>query len=229
MVFQERGTMMVEHKRKFRTGGTDPTHRLRSLIQKGLALCLFVPLRLKHQGIYASPRVVTDLTQCYFYHTIDLPELSLIEGNWDLRAGLHEYLGNFDFRGKRVLDVGAANGILSFSMEKYGAEVISFDLDEHDDWDIVPFANWTDYKHISNVHKMMVDRLNNAYWFCHRLNKSQAKVVYGNVYNIPEEMGPVDVAVYGSILLHLRDPFLALQNGLRLTREAVIVTEALRG
>ena len=49
-----------------------------------------------------------------------------------------------------------------------------------------------------------------------------------NVYRIPEQIGPVDVAVYGSIPLHLRDPFLALQSGLKLTREAVIVSELLR-
>jgi hypothetical protein len=94
---------------------------------------------------------------------------------------------------------------------------------------MVPFANWRDYKHIADLHKAMIDKLNNAYWFCHRLNNSQAKMVYGNIYNIPEEIGLVDVTVYGSVLLHLRDPFLALQNGLKLTREAVIVTEALRG
>jgi hypothetical protein len=123
----------------------------------------------KNRHIYASPRVVTDITQCYFYHTIDLPEIGTVEGNWDLRAGLHEYLGNFDFRGKRVLDIGTANGILSFWMEKHGAEVISFDLDKEGDWDMVPFANWPEYEQISNDRKTIIDRLNNAYWFCHRL------------------------------------------------------------
>jgi hypothetical protein len=186
-------------------------------------------MALENHSIFANPRIVTDLAQCYFYHTIDLPGLGTIEGNWDLRASLSEYLGSFDFRGKRVLDIGAANGLLSFSIEKAGAEVISFDLDKHGAWDAVPFANWRDYKHIVDLHKAMIDKLNNAYWFCHRLNNSQAKMVYGNIYNIPEEIGFVDVAVYGSILLHVRDPFLALQIGLKLTREAVIVTEALRG
>jgi len=142
---------------------------------------------------------------------------------------MSEYLGDFDFRGKRVLDVGTANGILSFSMEKAGAEVVSFDLDKHGSWDLVPFANWTEHDHIARDHKAMIDQLNNAYWFCHRLYNSKAKVVYGNVYNIPEEIGLVDVAMYGCILLHLRDPFLALQSGLKITRESVIVTECLRG
>jgi predicted nicotinamide N-methyase len=35
------------------------------------------------------------------------------------------YLGNFDFVGKRVLDVGAASGFLTFEMEKRGAEVVA--------------------------------------------------------------------------------------------------------
>jgi hypothetical protein len=67
--------------------------------------------------------------------------------------------------------------------------------------------------------------INNGYWLNHRLLGSKAKAVYGDVYNIPEEIGPVDAAFYGSILLHLRDPFLALQRGARLARSTLIVTD----
>src|ERR1700720_3412541 len=41
------------------------------------------------------------------------------------------------------------------------------------------------------------------------------------------QIGPVDISVFGNILLHLRDPFLALYNALRLTRSTVIVTDVL--
>lgn len=180
-------------------------------------------------NIYEEPRKVEDIDDCYFYHTIDIPGYGTMEGNWDLRKGLNEYLGRVDFLGKRVLDVGTANGILCFEMEKKGAEVVAFDLSRDAEWDMVPFAKWKEYKAISKERRSIVDRLNNAYWFCHERLDSKAKVVYGNVYSIPEETGPVDVAVYGSILLHLRDPFLALQNGARLTRETIIITEVHRG
>ena len=50
---------------------------------------------------------------------------------------------------------------------------------------------------------------------------------YGTVYAIPEALGPVDVGVLGSILLHVRDPFLALQNAARLTRDTLVVAEPL--
>jgi hypothetical protein len=178
---------------------------------------------------YAAPRLVTELEDCYFYHTIELPGGRTMKGNWDLRGGLAEYLGHVDFGGCRVLDVGAANGLLSFFMEAQGAEVVSFDLDQNVTWDLVPFAAWADHEATQPGRRLITHRLNNAYWFGHRLLKSTARVVYGSVYDIPQEIGAVDMAVYGSILLHLRDPFLALQNGLRLTRETAIVVEPLHG
>jgi hypothetical protein len=187
------------------------------------------PVSSEDNSIYTRPRAVAELGDCYFYHTIDVPGAGTVNGDWDLRAGLTAYLGEYDFRGKRVLDVGAANGVLSFFMEDRGATVVSFDLDQDGEWDMVPFFNWPDFDHISRERKTIINRLNSAYWFCHGRRRSQAKVVYGNVYRIPAAIGPVDVAVYGSILLHLRDPFLALQSGLKLAREAVIVTESLRG
>src|SRR5271169_692926 len=90
---------------------------------------------------YAEPRNITSLDDCYFYHSMDLPGYGAVSGEWDLRTGLDAYLGNYDFAGKRVLDVGAASGILSFHAESRGAEVVSFDLSEEYSWDIVPFAN----------------------------------------------------------------------------------------
>ena len=51
-------------------------------------------------------------------------------------------------------------------------------------------------------------------------------MVYGTVYTVPKEIGMVDISTFGAILLHVRDPFLALQNALRLTRETVIITDS---
>jgi hypothetical protein len=179
-------------------------------------------------SIYAEPRSVSDLKECYFYHTMDIPGHGTITGNWDLRSKLDAYLGHVDFRNKRVLDVGAASGLVSFQVEQQGADVVSFDLDPNHDWDVVPFAKWN-YKEGFVERRESARKLNNAYWFAHQAFRSRAKMVNGNVYAIPEGIGPVDIAIYGSILLHLRDPFLALQNGLRLTTETVIISEVHRG
>jgi hypothetical protein len=63
-------------------------------------------------SIYAEPRVVTNPAQCIFYHTMDIPGYGHVQGDWDLRGHERQYLGNVDFAGKRVLEVGTASGYL---------------------------------------------------------------------------------------------------------------------
>jgi hypothetical protein len=72
--------------------------------------------------------------------------------------------------------------------EQQGAEVVSFDLDPNHDWDVVPFAKW-DYKEGFAERRQSARKLNNAYWFAYRAFGSNAKMVTGSVYAIPEEIG----------------------------------------
>jgi hypothetical protein len=42
---------------------------------------------------------------------MELPGRGVIEGrDWDLRGSVDEYLGNVDFAGQRVLEIGPASG-----------------------------------------------------------------------------------------------------------------------
>ncbi len=179
---------------------------------------------LKEKELYAAPRVVTDLRDCAFYHSMHIPGYGEIKGDWDLRGFEHRYLGGVDFRGKRVLEMGTASGFFCFYMEGRGAEVVSFDLSEEYNWDVVPFAGF-DQERILAARREEIRKLNNGYWLGHRAHGSRARVVYGNIYDLPMEIGPVDIATFGSILPHLQNPFLALQKALSLTRETVIVSE----
>jgi hypothetical protein len=176
--------------------------------------------------IYAQPREITALEDCTFYHTMDVPGYGEVGGHWDLRPNVDKYLGGVNLKGKRVLEVGTANGYLCFHMERQGAEVVAFDLSHEYPADVVPFARWDHRQGVSD-HKGMMKQLNNGWWLAHRAFNSKARVVYGTTYNIPAEIGPVDIATFGAILLHLRDPFFALQNAAKLTREKMIVTEPL--
>ena len=91
--------------------------------------------------LFETPRLIRDINECYFYHTIDLPGYGTVNGAWDLRKNIEAYLGNFDFSGKTVLDVGTAGGFLTFHMESKGAKVTSFDLTSGKLWNIVPYIN----------------------------------------------------------------------------------------
>ncbi len=175
------------------------------------------------KGLYAEPKIVTDINQCYFYQAVDIPGYGYVPGEWDLREGINEYLGNVNFKGKKVLDVGTAIGYICFYVEKQGAEVIAFDVNEDFLMDYIPFAHYN-YVQYALDNKRNIAKMNNSFWYCHRIFNSKAKMVYGTVYAFPEEIGPVDISMFGCILLHLRDPFQALQNVLRLTKETVIIT-----
>jgi SAM-dependent methyltransferase len=173
---------------------------------------------------YATPRTVNDLDECFFYHTTELPGVGLIPGLWDLRGRVNEYLGHVALSGQRVLELGSASGFLTFEMERQGAEVVGYDLSEEQEWDSVPYAALEMSKEVDR-RKEHIRKLNNSFWLSHSLMDSKARMIYGSVYSVPPEAGPFDVAVFGSILLHLRDPFLALQQSLRLTRRTAVITD----
>jgi hypothetical protein len=179
---------------------------------------------ISNPSLYASPRVVTDLGECIFYHTMDIPGVGHVDGIWDLRGRERAYIGGVDVRGQRVLEIGTANGFLCFYMEKHGAKVVAYDLDEHLDWDIVPTAGAL-AEGVPEQRRRQIRQMNNGYWLCHRAFASKAKVVYGSAYEVPEAIGPVDTVTFCSVLLHLRDPFRAMQSGLRLAQRTAVVTE----
>src|SRR5262249_15034899 len=71
-----------------------------------------------------------ELAECTFYHCLDLPGLGTVPGQWDLRPGVDSYFGGYDLAGATVLEIGTASGFVCFEMERRGADVIAFDLDE---------------------------------------------------------------------------------------------------
>jgi hypothetical protein len=43
---------------------------------------------------YQAPRTVTDLSTCFFYHSMDIPGYGTQKGHWDLRGRFNDYIGN---------------------------------------------------------------------------------------------------------------------------------------
>jgi SAM-dependent methyltransferase len=176
------------------------------------------------QPPFAAPINVTDIAECYFYHTMDVPGHGVVTGEWDLRGGVDDYLGHEDVAGKRVLEIGTASGFLCFEMERRGADVVAYDLSAAQSWDVVPYAGLDMSRELAQ-RRDHITRLNKSWWFNHRALGSRAKVVYGTVYAIPASIGPIDLCTFGAILLHVRDPFLALQNAAALRPATIVVTE----
>ena len=173
-------------------------------------------------NIFATPLKVEDAADCYFYHTMELPGHGVLEGrDWDLRAGVDEYLGKVDFAGQRVLEIGPASGFLTFEMEKRGADVASVELTEEYGWDFVPYPA-KKLQDVFGPRRIVMQQLKNSYWFSHAAHQSKAKVYYGDVYNLPDALGQFDIAVMAAVLLHCRDPLRIIEQCGRIARLLII-------
>ena len=183
--------------------------------------------------LYQTPRTVSSASECDFYHSMDVPGLGVVEGQWDLRDGVDEYLGGYDFERKRVLEIGPATGFLTFHMEKRAREVVAVDLPIDDAfWDFVPYHHLglADRKERQNstVHqgfKQHIERIRNGFWYAYEKFESQSKVYYGSPYDLPDELGSFDVAVMSAVLLHTQSPVRTLESCARLVTDSIIITE----
>lgn len=172
---------------------------------------------------YETPPVEPPaLEECTFYASIDLPELGLQQGQWDLRNAYDDYFGGHDFTGERVLDIGTASGALAFEMERRGAsELVAFDLGEGLTYDCrlpTPDQTLADFR-------QGLRRIKNAFWLTHHLLGSEVKVVYGHVNDLPPELEAFDTIMMGNVLQHLQDPVGAVLQAVKHT-DHLIVTEA---
>jgi SAM-dependent methyltransferase len=175
-------------------------------------------------SVFAEPRTVSSIGDCHFYHSMSIPDHGEVTAEWDLRGREAEYLGNIDLAGKTVLEIGTASGHLCFWMEKQGAEVVAYDLSENQNWDIVPYST-RDFCGFVQGRKAHMRKINNSWWFAHERFASKARVAYGTVYDLSDRLGRFDIVTLGSILLHLRDPFLAMQKAASLALSTMVVTD----
>jgi hypothetical protein len=166
------------------------------------------------------------LEDCYFYHCVRLPDGSFVEGPWDLLDNELEYLGGIDVTGRSVLEFGPASGWLTLWMTDRGAEVVVLDIGWDLVPDLIPLATF-DLETMRRKQAEFCARVVSAWWYLRREWGHSARAVYAPIYDLPRDLGRYDVAVFGSILLHLRDPFLALEQAAAFTDDTIVVVEPL--
>jgi hypothetical protein len=181
------------------------------------------------EALFATPRRGLNISECQFYHTMDLPGHGLVTadpgaGGWDLRGKEDDLLGHVDFTGKRLLEIGPASGFLTFAAEKRGATVVCVEVTEDYVYDIVPFPGLRE--RWAPAFRSAWRPCTNAYWFAHECFHSKAQVHYGNGYAIPQELGIFNVALVANMLLHNRDPLKILEGCAALATDEIIVVES---
>jgi tRNA (mo5U34)-methyltransferase len=120
---------------------------------------------VKASGIFTHPNAVDDTAEL-FYRSFGL--------------------GPNDLLGKRILDVGAFSGGMSYFAEDCGAEVVALDIQNPE---------------------------TNGFGVIHDVRRSTVTHVTASIYDIhPELFGSFDVIVFSGVHYHLKHPLLAMER-----------------
>ena len=151
-----------------------------------------------------------------WYHTQELAPGVVTPGMFDLRPYVERYGIPADLSGKRVLDVGTFEGFWAFEFERRGADVVGLDVDSLQDLDWPP-----------RLRPAEDGRRGEGFELARRAFGSSVERVGMTIYDAtPERLGgSFDLVFVGSVLIHLRDPMLALERLAALCRERLIVAD----
>lgn len=159
-----------------------------------------LPLRMRGESF-------EHLSALRWYHSIDLPGGYTTPGEYDLRPVVDRLPWPTGIADMRCLDVGSRDGFYAFEMERRGArEVISIDIDDPAQ---VHFPG-AQRPAASQIQRELDDG-HQAFSVARETLGSSVRRELTSVYELAEsDLGRFDLAVVGTLLLHLRDPVRAL-------------------
>jgi tRNA (mo5U34)-methyltransferase len=164
----------------------------------------------------ALARVRGRLDDIGWYHTQELGPGVVTPGMFDLRPFVGHYGLPDDLSGMRALDVGTFEGFWAFELERRGAEVTAIDVDRIQDLDWPP-----------RLRPASDERRGEGFELAKAALGSSVERVGVSVYDAtPEALGGrFDLVFCGSVLIHLRDPMLALERMAALCDGRLVLAE----
>lgn len=159
-----------------------------------------------------------------WYHTLELAPGALTPGWFDLRDLPPTLPIPADLSGRRCLDVGTFDGFWAFELERRGAaEVVAVDVLDPRRWD------WPVGSEEAVVEAIGRRKAGGAGFLLAKEALGSAVERHElSVYDLsPETVGEFDFVYVGSLLLHLRDPVLALQRVASVCRGTALFLDAI--
>lgn len=158
-----------------------------------------------------------------WYHTIDLGHGVATPGSFDHRPHLHLYKLPERLDGQRVLDAGTFDGYWAFEFERRGAaEVVALDVARRYDLDYPPGVR-------ARMPQAQLDEpMGQGFEVAKAILGSRVERRLASVYSLaPDTHGTFDTSHIGNVLVHLRDPALALQRLAAVTTGTCIISETI--
>jgi tRNA (mo5U34)-methyltransferase len=160
-----------------------------------------------------------DIADHTWYHTIELPNGDVTPGEYDHRRLVPFYGLPDDLHGKRVLDVGSADGFWAFEFERRGAHVTALDIGKWNELDLPPSARDL------AISRGLSGSVRNGFEIARRELGSEVEPLTASIYEVdPNQVGTFDLVHSGDLLLHLRDPVRALQQMRKLTSSQALIS-----
>jgi tRNA (mo5U34)-methyltransferase len=156
-------------------------------------------IKARHpQTTEAIRGLAEELSQLGYYHSIELPDGSVIPGLQtipQLQFRIGQYPIPENLTGKRVLDIGAWDGWFSFEMERRGASVLAVDASKQ-----------------------------NGFLRAKELLNSEVEYLVRDVCRLdPAAIGYFDIVLFFGVLYHLKHPLLALERVCELTTDMACI------
>ncbi|MDQ6879980.1 MAG: methyltransferase domain-containing protein [Candidatus Dormibacteraeota bacterium] len=166
-------------------------------------------------------QILNKIAEIDWYHSIDLGHGVTTPGFVDHREQIAAYRMPDSLTGMRCLDVATWDGFWAFEMERRGAsEVVALDLARLADSDIPTLFH--DYALSVGAGKELGRGFNTA----SEILGSKVRREICSVYDLtPERFGKFDFIFLSDLLLHLRDPQLALQRVFSVCKGSVLVAD----
>ena len=167
-------------------------------------------------GDAAASRLRERLDDLGWYHTQELAPGVVTPGMFDLRPYVDRYGIPGDLSGMRALDVGTFEGFWAFELERRGAQVTALDVDSIQQLDWPP-----------RLRPDADGRRGEGFELARDALGSSVERVGCSIYEpTPERLGgQFDLVFCGSVLIHLRDPMLALERMAALCRGRLILAD----
>jgi tRNA (mo5U34)-methyltransferase len=158
-----------------------------------------------------------------WYHTLELAPGLTTPGMFDHGPYVSRYGLPDDLSGKRALDVGTLDGFWAFELERRGAEVTALDVDDPAQLDWPPRLRARGVARQAEGAQLAEG---GGFAVAAQALGSRVERVPLSVYEAtPERIGQFDIVFCGSLLIHLRDPMLALERLAHVCRGSLILAE----